>query len=78
MDLKCVHKFDTVQSGHTQQNFCNATLICILFKKVFIPAWTLEETENVLETPETQGYEQAQDVEKKRQREAQSKGRYTF
>ena len=52
-----------VESGHTQQNFCNATLICILFKKVFIPAWTLEETENVLETLETQGYEQAQDVE---------------
>ena len=38
-----VHKFDTVESGHTQQNFRNATPICILFEKAFIPAWILEE-----------------------------------
>ena len=39
------HKFDTVESGHTQRNFHNATPICILFEK---SAWTLEETESVL------------------------------
>ena len=46
--LTRVHNFDTVESGHTQRNFRNATPICILFEKAFIPAWTLEETESVL------------------------------
>ena len=37
-----------MESGHTQRNFGYATLICTLFEKAFIPAWTLEGTESIL------------------------------
>ena len=70
-----MHNFDAVESGPMQRNFHNATPICILFKKTFIPAWTLEEMESVLlnfkfrEMLETQEYKRAQDAEERRQRE---------
>ena len=70
-----VHKFDTVESGHTQRNFRNATLVSILFEKAFIPAWTLEETESVqliLGKPKGMNEPRMQkrgDKEKPRQRE---------
>ena len=47
-DLTRVHKFDTVESGHTQRNFRNVTLICILsFGKAALTSGS-EETESVL------------------------------
>ena len=69
MDLTHVHNFDTVESGHTQRNLCNATPICGVNTSMDLRR-DGKCSVIFMEMLETQGYERAQE---RRQREVKEK-----